>query len=301
MTSSTTTTAVYTPNLRRELASLTSTLSEPAHQLVRDVAAGAELQATDEVLMFALQHLLQISPTSDYGKEGARHLYVHSRVVTDELCAFERFTTRFERMSALERRQQVFYFNPESNRHSSLCTLQTALDKSGCASLDACTLVDSLYLPIFARNHCSLLVYSVPRRVAFHVDSLRLPEHEQLAQRVVHMLLAAHLLEPNKFRLDLPRALAQRSTWECVWCVALVAEWWRASLPDTAVRDVLDVRFDAASVRALCARLVELQEFKLDVCAYAERLQRSFHVLCDRRRRQQQSGRSINGGEVKRV
>jgi hypothetical protein len=287
-----TTITTYIPDVRYDMLTAMHALGEDDESVLRRMLNNSEhLQCNDTLMAFTLQHLFEIVPICLYGRPKTRHYFIHSQVVAAELKRFDRFCAdpETDTMNRFEQRERIFQFEPHNMRFSSLYTLQCALagncrrsDGQPGASLAYDTVIDSLYFPIYAANHCSILIFSVPRRVAMHLDSMRNELHRTLAMRLLKMLLAAKLLEKDKFRLDIPLTLQQYQDWECGWCALLYAQWWRVGDAETDIRAVINVPVTREKILELVDELLEVQQRRKKLVLYGERLQRSFHVLLDR-------------------
>lgn len=270
---------LVTPRL--ELSNMCTTLLERAAGIVRAVAAGEGRQCVDEITAFGLQFGCDIAPAWMYGRPEARHLFVHSQSTSAEMNLYEQFCARLDACDAsrFERPSTQFEFSANAERASFYTLRHLMLQETGRCTLLSDVNIESLYMPIYHGNHCSLLVYSVPRRVAFHLDSIRCRQHQDRAQRIVQMLVSAGLLQPFTFRLELPAARLQHEMWECGWCALLLARWWRSSDATVALGDAHNVALDGDAVAALAALLLERNIRNVGLDLFSQRLERSFGAL----------------------
>ena len=270
---------------RQELANLVSLLSERALAVVDSVARGSERQCNDETLAFALQYVCGIQPMwmydrddDDGGGGDRKHLFIHSQCVATELKRHAEFVAALRNCdNRFERNGARFEFSANQEL-ASFVALKRAL---GSRSLDIESRLDTLYLPIYHENHCSLLLYSVPRRLAIHLDSLSSDAHQLRARAILGMLVDAGLLRPYLFQLRAPASTPfQRGSWECAWCALLFARWWRHLVrANTAVEQCRTVRVDHAAVRVLAGEIGDKHRERESLAAYAQRLELGFGAV----------------------
>jgi len=261
---------------RRALGYLTRTLDSDSEQLLRSVAAGDEAQCDGSLASFALQQHFGILPASLYGTPGAKHFFVHSMSVATELRRFAEYGQMMPDRFA--RRETPFQFVDGAPQYASFHALQQALGGPG-ALLTHDGVVDSLYLLIYAGGHCSLMIVSGRRRKAVHLDSLCIPEHQELARRLMALMISARLLPPNLIELVFPRTSLQRGSWECNWCALMFAGWWKEQQGDGDVHAALAVPVTQPAIVALAREMLACNERMKKLLCYSKRLKRSYGVF----------------------
>lgn len=257
-------------------------LFEPSERTLAMVAAvahyGDRRQCVDEVTAYALQFVCKIMPAWMYGREDARHLFIHPQSVSAELVRHQKYLEKIDALDRFERANFPFAFE-YNGETASLYALQKLLAEHKRTSLLSDPLVDSIYMPIYYGNHCSMLVLSLPRRIFVHFDSVRCQLHVERAQLIVNMFLAAKLFPPFMVGVMLPLAQTQSETWECGWCAILFANWWREAGAGANMEDVRRVLIGYPEVAALARKILEAHGKRAPLLQYSQRLELAFGIL----------------------
>jgi len=262
----------------KELQNITENLTGHLVSIVTAVTEDKAKLCNDEIVAFALQNVCNVQPAWKFGAEQHRHFFIHSQSTSSDLAAFDTYLTQLDEMDRFDRIDSVFQFRKFGER-SSLFTLHELLTESKVSSLENTPHVDSLYFPINKSSHWSLLVVSLPRRTALHLDSLYCAEHQELARRIMSMLTNARLIMPLRFNLIMPRTMIQTSIWECGWCVLLFATWWRTAKTETDFSDSRKISLGSEDIVKIAKKTLLRCESKDRLISYADRLSNAYDSL----------------------
>jgi len=262
----------------KELQNITENLNQHLISIVTAVSENKAKLCNDEIMAFALQNVCNVQPVWKFGNEQHRHFFIHSQSTTSDLTAFDTYLSKLSEMDRFDRIDSVFDFRKFGER-SSLFTLHELMKESRVSSLENTPQIDSLYFPINKSSHWSLLVISVPRRTALHLDSLYNAEHQDLARSIMSMLTNAKLIMPLRFTLIMPRTTMQTSIWECGWCVLLFAKWFRASKTETDFSDVRKILLSSNEIVKIAKKILLQCESKDRLLSYSNRLSNAYDSL----------------------
>lgn len=262
----------------KEMADLTRTLTPHLLSIVSDVANEKPRLCTDEVIAFALQNVCNLDPTWKIGASKSGHFFVHSQSTMAELTAFEAYSNEFAEMDRFEREDARFTFTKGAERSSFLALCET-MQMLKTTSLEKTAGLDSLYIPINHSTHWSILIISVPRRTALHLDSLYNKEHQDIARRIISMLISAKLIAPYRFELKMPVPKIQSSVWECGWAVVLYSIWWSNSSEQTNFGDCKQISISNTAIVSLAKKILRINTIKERLQCYANRLSNAYDSL----------------------
>lgn len=267
-----------TSEAEKELQNITENLTPHLISIVTAVSNDKAKLCNDEIMAFTLQNECNIQPVWKFGTDQHRHFFIHSQSTASDLNSFENYLTKLLEMDRYDRLDSVFNFRKFGER-SSLFTLHELLKESRATSLENTPHIDSLYFPINKSGHWSLLVISVPRRTALHLDSLYNAEHQELARSIMSMLTNAKLIMPLRFNLIMPRTTIQTSIWECGWCVMLFAKWFRATKIETDFSEVRKISLSSTEIVKIAKRILVRCESKDRLLSYSNRLSNAYDSL----------------------
>lgn len=266
-------------NGQNELSDLQEGLTEHLTGVVESVSKGRTKNCTDEIMSFCLLHVCKISRMWSLGQPGKRHFFVRSTSVTREL---KRFNGEYrEQLARCEDRfdlaQQVFRFSDQFEE-SPLFALQTQLQGK---PLGDCYIIDSLYVPIYADSHFSLMIISVPRQRVIHLDSIGYSTHQEVVQNIISMFLAARILKSSQFAVRLAKTRVQKEDWECGWCALLFARWWRNAPLDADIDDAVKMPLTQENIQNLCLEILQENSKAAEIYNYAQRLENHYGALLE--------------------
>jgi len=265
------------------LNDLINVLTEDQQYVVDKVFTKTPTMCRDEIAVFALNTVLDIKPIWMYGSSDIKHFYIHPFVITAELKKYQEFiNSKLETVrdddddEVTSEKDFDFSCNTEL---ASFVTLKNVLMLNNISKLEFGSAIDSLYMPIYWKGHCSMLILSIPRRKFLHLDSIHNEEHRVVVEKIKSMFVMSNLMFHHGYRIDQVWTRVQSDLWECGWCALLFAEWWRNSQPDTSISDARTVSLSQTNLSLLAKRILEQQIVREMTLAYNERLTRAYGAV----------------------
>lgn len=274
---------LYAEDSEPYLNELINVLTEDQQYVVDKVFTKTPTMCRDEIATFALSTVLDIKPIWMYGTGDIKHFFIHPFVITEELKKYDEFinmkmATEQNDDDEVITSEKDFDFTCNTEL-ASFVTLKNVLMLNNISKLEFGSTIDSLYMPIYWKGHCSMLILSIPRRKFLHLDSIHNEEHRVVVMKIHRMFVMSNLMFHHGYRIDQVWTRVQSDLWECGWCALLFAEWWRNSLPDTTISDARAVSLSLANLSILAKRILEQQRVRQMTLAYNDRLTRAYGAV----------------------